>query len=74
MLENKPKSIVVGSGNYISQLFFFWVFRLIYIVRKTKDIKEIQFKLRKTETADANDKLLDKKWKEELQLAAEKNR
>ena len=63
------KPIRVGSGNFISQLFFFWIFSFILIIRKAKDLKELPLLLRKTETTAFNDEILDKRWKEELEYA-----
>jgi hypothetical protein len=65
----KPKPIIVGSGNPLSQLFFFWVFRFIILLRKTKDIKDLLLVLRPTEQADYNDKILEIKWAEEKERA-----
>jgi hypothetical protein len=68
--QKPPKQVVlIGSGNFVSQLFFFWVFWLIPIVRRTKDLKDLNFTLKKTEKASYNDEILDKAWKEELGLA-----
>jgi len=70
----KTRSFVIGTGNIISQLFFFWVFFLIFILRRTKDLKNLLLVLRDKDTATYNDELLEKKWREEKQLAEKQNR
>ena len=70
----KPKELIVGSGNFISQIFFLWLFRFIFKVRSSKDLKEFVFKLRKSETADKNDQILDKTWSQEKERAMHKNK
>ena len=72
-LNKKTKQYLVGSGNFLSQAFFFWVFQLITILRRTKDIKELLLVLRKSETTDYNDKLLEVEWIKEKQRAAKLN-
>jgi hypothetical protein len=75
MTEQKPiRSFRVGSGNFVSQIFFLWVFWFILLLRRTKDLKDLTLNLRNTETASFNDKILDEKWKEEINLAAKQNR
>jgi hypothetical protein len=59
----------VGSGNFISQLFFLWVFQFILVLRKFKDIKWLILILRKSETSDYNDQILEIKWIEEKKRA-----
>jgi hypothetical protein len=72
--KKKLRLVKVGSGNFFSQLFFLWVFWLIPIVRRTKDLKDLHFTLRKTETSDFNDDILDRAWKEERASASKQNR
>jgi hypothetical protein len=72
--KKRARLVQIGSGNFISQLFFLWVFWLIPIVRRTKNLKDLHFALRKTETSDYNDQILDKAWKAELALASKQNR
>jgi hypothetical protein len=75
MSEQKPiRSFRVGSGNFISQIFFLWVFWFILLLRRTKDLKDLALNLRNTETARFNDKILDEKWKEEIARASKQNR
>ena len=69
-LNKFTKQYSVGSGNFLSQAFFFWVFQLITILRRTKDIKELLLTLRKSETSDYNDKLLEVEWTKEKERAA----
>ena len=77
MTESKKSNITktinnkyqVGSGNIISQTFFLWIFRFILILRKTKDLKELLLVLRKTETSDYNDRILEAKLSDEKQRA-----
>lgn len=68
------RSFVVGTGNIISQLFFFWVFIFIFLLRRTKDISKLYLVLRKNDTAAFNDELLEKKWEEEKKMALKQNR
>jgi hypothetical protein len=70
----RTRKFVIGTGNIISQLFFFWVFFLIFVLRRTKDLKDLIFVLRKKDTATYNDELLEKKWNEEKKLAEKQNR
>lgn len=72
--SGKTRSFVIGTGNIISQLFFFWVFFLIFVLRRTKDLKDLILVLRDKDTATFNDELLEKKWKEEKKLAEKQNR
>ena len=74
MIKHKTstKAITIGSGNIISQIFFLWVFRFIYILRKSKDLKDLVFSLRHSETADYNDATLDEKWSQEKEMASGK--
>ena len=66
------KAIVVGSGNVVSQFFFLWVFRFIWVLRRSKDLKDLIFLLRETETSEYNDELLEAKWSVEKERAAQK--
>ncbi len=70
----KQKNVKVGSGSLISQIFFFWVFKFAVIARRAKDFKELKLVLRKKDTCVFNDDLLDKKWQEEIVLAAKQKR
>jgi hypothetical protein len=67
--ENKQKQFQVGSGNVISQIFFIWVFRFIFVLRKSSNLKDLILVLRETETSDYNDKILEAKWADEKQRA-----
>lgn len=68
------RKVRVGAGNFVSQLFFLWVFSFIIIIRRTKDFANLDLRLRKTETAALNDEILDRKWKEEVKIAEKQNR
>jgi hypothetical protein len=68
------KTVTVGAGNIFSQVFFLWVFRFILILRRAKDLKNLILVLRKTETSDYNDELLEKKWSEEKERAYSKKK
>jgi hypothetical protein len=72
--ESKTRSFIIGTGNIISQLFFFWVFFLIFVLRRTEELKDLILVLRENDTAAFNDELLEKKWKEEKKLAEKQNR
>lgn len=75
--ETKRKSSKarhVGAGNFVSQIFFIWVFWLIVLIRKAKDITDLHLTLRQTETAMFNHATLDSKWKEEQDRASRQNR
>ncbi len=67
---SKKIQFEVGSGNFISSTFFLWVFRLILVLRNNGDVNNLQLNLRKTETSDYNDQLLDVKWTEEKHRAS----
>ena len=66
----------VGASNFISQLFFLWLFPFIYAIRNSRnDIqKELRLKLRKSETTSYNDELLDRNWRAEKELAEKHKR
>lgn len=71
----KIHRIQVGSKNFLSQLFFIWVFRFIYVLRRDKsDFKNINLNLCDTETSIYNDDILEKKWQEEKLRAIKDNR
>ena len=72
--SKKKSAYIVGSGNVISQFFFLWIFKFIFILRKTKDMKELLLELRKSETADYNDCLLEKKWSLEKEKSVAKHK
>ncbi|TPX46318.1 hypothetical protein SeLEV6574_g03291 [Synchytrium endobioticum] len=60
--------ILLSPSNVISQLFFFWVWRIIAICRKADDLREVPLALRFTETAKVTGDLLGRAWSlEELQ-------
>ena len=71
-MKQPARAVRVGSGNILSQIFFLWVFRFIIILRQSKDLKNLIFVLRKTETSDYNDEILEKKWSEEKERAQQK--
>jgi hypothetical protein len=68
------RSFVIGAGNFISQILFFWVFIFVFVLRRSKDLSGLYLVLRENDTASLNDELLEKKWEEEKQLAVKKNR
>lgn len=70
----KIRNIIVGAGNIFSQLFFIWLFKFIWIIRRDKDFKNLNLILRDSETSHINDDILEKKWKEEMKKASENNR
>lgn len=73
--STKTHRIRVGARFFLSQLFFIWVFRFIFRLRRDKsNFKDIELYLRKSETADENDEILDKKWQEEIKKASQENR
>ncbi len=63
----------VGAGNFISSTFFLWVFQLIVLLRRVGDINNLQLTLRKVDTSDYNDQILDVKWTQEKLRAKNKN-
>lgn len=71
-MKESTNKIKVGSGNILSQIFFLWVFRFIIILRQSKDLKNLIFVLRKTETSDYNDDILENKWSKEKERAQQK--
>ena len=73
--STKLNRIRVGTGFVLSQLFFVWVFKFIFLLRRDKsNFKNVELFLRKSETAEANDEILDKKWQEEIKNANKENR
>lgn len=50
--------------------FLLLFFRLILVLRNNGDVNNLQLNLRKTETSDYNDQLLDVNWTEEKQRAS----
>lgn len=70
----KKKLMYVGTGNIFSQLFFIWLFKFIWILRRSKDFNGINLRLRKTETSSFNDDVLGNKWKLEKDQAFKENR
>lgn len=71
-MKQPARAVRVGSGNILSQIFFLWVFRFIIILRQSKDLKNLIFVLRKTETSDYNDDILENKWSKEKERAQQK--
>lgn len=73
--SGKTHKIRVGTKNFLSQIFFVWVFRFIFRLRRDKsDFKNIDLNLCDTETCVYNDDILEKWWKDEKQKAANENR
>jgi hypothetical protein len=72
--DSKIRSIVVGTHNFISQIFFYWVFHLIIALRRTKDLKNLILLLRDEDNAEYNDNVLGVQWEKEKQKAKENDR
>ena len=72
--QSKCRSIIAGTNNYISQLFFIWVFFLIHAVKRTTNFKELFLLLREKDTSAYNDNILEKKWAQEKETAKLKDR
>lgn len=73
--DKKLHRLQVGSKNFISQLFFIWVFPFIFRLRLDKsNFKNIELFLRESESADYNDEILENKWQEEVEQAKKENR
>lgn len=72
--KSVAKSMVVGTNNYISKLFFIWVFFLIHALKRTKNLKDLYLQLREKDTASFNDNILEKKWLKEKEVAKLKDR
>ena len=70
----KSTKLKVGTSNFLSQLVFAWVFWFIFKIRTIKNIKDLNLRLRKSETAAYNDDQLDKEWKKELKLSQKEMR
>lgn len=62
------RHILIGS-NIISELFFLWVFYFIVVLKRSKDLKDLCFLLKKVDTTSYNDELLEKNWKDEKKRA-----
>ena len=73
-VKKSKRKVKIGPGNFVSQLFFFWVFMIILVIRRAKDIKDVCLILRKRETCRFNDEKLERKWEEEKQQAQKENR
>ena len=71
-MKQPARAVRVGSGNILSQIFFLWVFRFIIMLRQSQDLKNLIFVLRKTETSDYNDDILENKWSKEKERAQQK--
>eukprot|EP00833_Pecoramyces_ruminatium_P000476 jgi/Orpsp1_1/1174508/evm.model.c7180000050362.1 len=54
------------SNNFISEILYLWVFRLIYLC-KTKDFSELKFHLGKNDSAKKSGKDLHDAWKIEVE-------
>ncbi|ORX80639.1 P-loop containing nucleoside triphosphate hydrolase protein [Anaeromyces robustus] len=54
------------SNNFISEILYLWVYRLIYLI-KSKDFTEIKFHLGKKESSKKTGKDLHNAWKEEVE-------
>ena len=65
----RARSILVGPTNWISDLFFFWVFSLIVVLRNVTNFKDLNLLLRECDTASHNDNILEEKWEHEKQKA-----
>ena len=65
----RARSILVGQTNWISDLFFFWVFSLIVVLRNVTNFKDLNLLLRECDTASHNDNVLEEKWEQEKQKA-----
>lgn len=70
----KKRKVKLGPGNFVSQLFFFWVFMIILVIRRAKEIKDVCLILRKRETCQFNDEKLERKWEQEKKQALKENR
>jgi hypothetical protein len=70
----RTHSILVGPSNYISDLFFFWVFSLITVLRNITNFKDLNLLLRECDTAAYNDNVLEEKWEQEKQKAKRNDR
>ena len=71
----KSHRLQVGSKNFISQLFFLWVFPFVFRLRLDKsNFKNIDLFLRESESANYNDEILEIKWQEEIEQAKKENR
>lgn len=72
--KSKARSMIVGTNNYISKLFFFWVFFLIHALKRTTNFKDLYLLLIEKDTAAYNDNILEKKWLKEKEAAKLKGR
>lgn len=76
-VENDTKrvgSMLVGTKNVFSQLFFIWVFFFIHTLKRTTNFKDLYLLLREKDTASYNDNALEKKWVKEKEEASLKGR
>ncbi|RKO89484.1 hypothetical protein BDK51DRAFT_33473, partial [Blyttiomyces helicus] len=66
--RRKRRKFVLAPGNIFSRIFFWWVFELLAISRKAKDIKDVHLHLKATETARVTGDALETTWREEVAL------
>lgn len=64
--KRKKLKFTLGSSNFVSQLFFFWIFRLVQISSVGLDIRNVMLVLCPSETAKVTGDKLDYIWKEEM--------
>jgi hypothetical protein len=60
--KKKKTKFILKSGNFVSQLFCFWIFKLVYVCFKKPEIKNIMILLCPSETADVAGKKLQDEW------------
>jgi hypothetical protein len=70
----RKSSILVGTNNYFSDLFFIWVFSLIFVLRNITNFKDLNLMIRECDTASHNDNILEEKWEQEKQIAKRNDR
>lgn len=60
--KRRKKKFLLAPSNFISQILFLWVIRLIYLIQNVPDLKNIHLNLYKTETSSQSGDLLQEKW------------
>ena len=68
--KKKPRFILTSS-NFLSQVFFYWVFRLVWISHHVADVRHIILALRPSETAQITGNILQSCWDQEIEERGE---
>ncbi|KAJ3038374.1 hypothetical protein HK097_003196, partial [Rhizophlyctis rosea] len=62
----KKNRFTLASSNFVSQLLFLWVCRLVSRVRRAEDIRDVSLHLKSAETAKVTGEGLERTWNQEV--------